>query len=127
MNSGIHNVFTRIRLTNKSPSALFYLAGQGPPALYGTHYEASAQADFFHRAEYSRIFNPANWVKLNPSESVEVEVKSSMFKEGVQERFITFVNTEPVFWDEIELSVAYPRMYRSRSLLDESFQEIEPH
>jgi hypothetical protein len=116
--------FTRIRLTNKSPSALFYLAGQGPSALYGTHYDASAQADFFHRAEYSRIFGAANWVKLSPGESVELEVKSSMFKAGAQERFTTLVNTEPVFWDEIEVSITYPMMFRNRSLLDEPFNNL---
>jgi hypothetical protein len=74
--------FTRVRLTNKSSSAVFYLTGPVSSALYGTHYEVSAQADFLRPPEYSHIPGAVNWVKLSPGESVELEVKSSMFKSG---------------------------------------------
>jgi len=111
----LNTFITRFRLSNNSRQKLYYLANFSNDDPVGFTLIQSDRRTDLDRAvsrDFAEQYADRKWKPLPPGSSVEFEVQ----ERGWQVKELLFgvlVNTEPTFWDEIEVFGKYSSMFRA--------------
>jgi hypothetical protein len=112
----LNTFITRFRLVNTSERGLYYLAEYSIADPVGYRFIKSAKRTDSDRA-VSRYYayeqrSSLRWIRLPPHSSVEFEV-SEIGWQAKEQIYAVTLNTEPTYWDEVEIQGEYTSLFRT--------------
>jgi hypothetical protein len=112
----LNTFITRFRLVNNTGINIYYLGelNSGDPVGYTLPYfvrrtDCNREVE---RQSHITQFPRNKWKPLQPGASVEFEVQERGWQTKKQ-FFGVLINTEPTYWDEVEVLVEYTSMFRT--------------
>ena len=114
----LNTFFTRFRLVNSSERDLYYLAGSYKADPLGYSFikvpqrtDSDRSVSRYNAYEQRPTFN-MSWRRLPAHSSVEFEVSETGWK-AQEQVYAVSLNTEPTYWDEVEIQGEYSSIFRT--------------